>query len=281
MLAKLLASKTFNKSPRLSRFLKFTVQQTLDGHRDELKEYVLGVEVFDRPDGYDPQTDPVVRVQAGRLRTRLKQYYESEGTYDPLIFEFSKGSYIPTFRAQNLVSDAGKRSAAEAHLSSRSHTLWMAGALLAVGTVAYWSGRLFPPQSFRVSAGQVGLAVDMGQTRFDGALAIAVLPFEDQSPKRDEAYFCDGMTDTLINALTKVDGLRVVARSSVLSPSAKPFDLGTIWAKLHVGLVIQGTVRREDNRLRVVAQLVDVPNAANVWSEIYDRSVGDCLCDSR
>src|SRR4051794_10680663 len=70
-----LRSSEFADSPRLSRFLKYVVEQTLQGHAADLKEYRVGVDVFDRPEDYDPKTDPVVRVEARQLRFRLAAYY--------------------------------------------------------------------------------------------------------------------------------------------------------------------------------------------------------------
>jgi serine/threonine-protein kinase len=276
-LEKVLTSTSFTKSPRLSRFLRFTVEQTLQGRRDFLKEYVLGLEVFDRGQGYDPQTDPVVRVQAGRLRMKLQQYYQSEGAQDPLIFEFSKGNYTPVFRKGNLVERPAKNDSNKAIRSGRNQMVWLAGALVVASTIAYLSGRSSSRSraSSPTAASIAGVPTGTVQASVDREPSIAVLPFEDQSPQRDQAYFCDGMTETLIDALTKVDGIRVAARASVLSFRGKPSDLGSIAAKLHVGLVVQGSVRREDSRLRVVAQLVDVSNGLNVWSEIYNRQTGD------
>src|SRR5215471_9312966 len=142
-LEKVLASRCFSRSPRLSRFLRFTVEQTLQGRKDALKEYVVGLEVFDRPEGYDPQTDPVVRVHAGRLRTRLQQYYQSEGAHDPLVFEFSKGSYIPAFRTESFIQRAREAGSSVVAAPGRAQTVWLAGALVVVSAIAYLSGRSF------------------------------------------------------------------------------------------------------------------------------------------
>jgi hypothetical protein len=95
---KILASVVFAQSERLSRFLRFAVEETLRGRGEQLKEYFIGVEVFDREESYDPRTDPIVRVEAGRLRTKLARYYESAGRDDAVIIEFPKGSYVPAFR---------------------------------------------------------------------------------------------------------------------------------------------------------------------------------------
>ncbi len=92
-----LASQTFVNSGRLSRMLRFVVERTLDGQGDQLKEYLLGVEVFDRPPEYDPRLDSIVRVEARRLRAKLAEYYETDGAGDALRIRLVKGGYAPTF----------------------------------------------------------------------------------------------------------------------------------------------------------------------------------------
>jgi TolB-like protein/Flp pilus assembly protein TadD len=96
-LQRILASKEFASSARMSRFLRFAIQKALSGQSEQLKEYVLGVEVFDRKASYDPRVDPIVRVEARRLRSKLKSYYARAGPTE-LIIEFPKGSYAPVFR---------------------------------------------------------------------------------------------------------------------------------------------------------------------------------------
>src|SRR6478672_4602892 len=84
-LERILSSPTFQQGDRLKRFLKFIVLEAVAGRRHELKEYVIGVEVFGKEDTFDPRTDPIVRVQARRLRAKLVQYYREEGRTDALI----------------------------------------------------------------------------------------------------------------------------------------------------------------------------------------------------
>src|SRR4051812_27166461 len=78
-LTRILASATFQQGDRLKRFLTFIVTEALAGRRNELKEYVVGVQVFGKEDTFDPRTDPIVRVQARRLRAKLVRYYREEG----------------------------------------------------------------------------------------------------------------------------------------------------------------------------------------------------------
>ena len=97
-LDRIVRSKGFRRSQRMVRFLRFAVQKTLEGKDDELKEYAVGVEVFDRGESFDPAADNIVRVEANRLRSKLKSYYEAEGEDDPAVINFPRGGYVPEFR---------------------------------------------------------------------------------------------------------------------------------------------------------------------------------------
>ena len=120
---KILASRWFARSERLCRFLRFCVELTLHEKSDQLKEQLVGVEVFDRKGDYDPRTDPIVRVEARRLRSKLKEYYTSSGRPDCLLIELPKGAYVPSFRmARTRASRAPQpvASAAERTLHRRA-----------------------------------------------------------------------------------------------------------------------------------------------------------------
>ena len=103
-LEKILSSEAFARAERMSRFLRFVVHETVNGKGAQLKEYLIGVEVFDRDKSYDPRTDPVVRGEARRLRTKLMEYYEREGKGDPVRIHLPKGSYAVVFQSS---SDVG------------------------------------------------------------------------------------------------------------------------------------------------------------------------------
>lgn len=94
-LSRILEHRLFVRSARVRRFLEFTVQYLLAGRADELKEYLLGVEVFDRTAEYDPRIDPIVRVEARRVRTKVRAYYRTEGADDLLLIQYPCGSYVP------------------------------------------------------------------------------------------------------------------------------------------------------------------------------------------
>jgi hypothetical protein len=100
-LAKILASLQFARAERLSTFLRFIVDEAAEGRSAALKETVIGVEVFGKPVGYDPKADSTVRIQASRLREKLRDYYLTTGAEDELIIQLPKGSYVPVWeRAQ-------------------------------------------------------------------------------------------------------------------------------------------------------------------------------------
>ena len=103
--------------------------------------------------------------------------------------------------------------------------------------------------------------------------SIAVLPFSDLSPAKDHAYFGEGIAEELLGALAKVDGLRVAARRSSFWFKDKEAELGEIAAKLNVAHVVEGTVRREGNRVRVTAELINADDGFTVWSETYEREM--------
>ena len=220
-LRKILSSSTFVRSERLARFLSFTVEQLLQGRGDQLKEFVIGIEVFDKTDKYDPRMDPIVRVEARRLREKMRKYYETEGRGDPLYIEFPTGSYSPVVQTREVSAAA---------------------------------------------AGSGGAAPEN---------AIAVLPFANLRSEQENEYFSDGLTEELINALTKVDGLRVVAWSSAFQFKGKSRDIRRIGEQLRVRAVLEGSVRRTADRLRITAQLVDTADGHYLWSETYERALKD------
>ena len=106
-------------------------------------------------------------------------------------------------------------------------------------------------------------------------VALAVLPFVNMSPDPENEFFGDGMTEELINALTRVEGLQVASRTSAFACKGKNLDVQEIAYRLKVGAVLEGSVRRSGNRLRVAAQLVDAVSGYHLWSETYDRQFAD------
>jgi serine/threonine protein kinase/Tfp pilus assembly protein PilF len=107
------------------------------------------------------------------------------------------------------------------------------------------------------------------------APSIAVLPFVDMSPGKDQEYFCDGIAEELINGLAHIKDLRVVARTSAFAFKGENVDIRDIGRRLNVRTVLEGSIRKAGNRLRITAQLIDVEEGYHLWSEKFDRSLED------
>ncbi len=105
--------------------------------------------------------------------------------------------------------------------------------------------------------------------------SIAVLPFTDMSEKKDQEYFSDGLAETLLDLLAKTPGLHVIARTSSFSFKGKSDDIPTIASKLHVANILEGSVRRSGNHIRVSTQLIRAADDEHLWSETYDREMSD------
>jgi Tol biopolymer transport system component len=160
-LEKILASQGFVHSDRMSRFLRFVVEQTIQGQADQIKESVIGMEVFDKTPSFDPRTDTIVRVEARRLRSKLSQYYAKEGLADPVVIDFPKGSYVPVFLGRlkegpetrhegELPPGAPAASQRITQGGYRSRFIWAAmaiGIVLAAAGAALWWTRTRAPNS--------------------------------------------------------------------------------------------------------------------------------------
>ncbi len=238
--------------------LRFLVEETLAGRASRLKEYVLGVEVFDRPASYDPRLDSIVRVEARRLRSALEQYYADEGRADPVIIGLERGSYIPTFRRRDPEAPPIQNSNPAVH-RRRYLGLVVAAAvfLAAAAAFLYW-----PSRHRRAPLPQNP--------------TIAVLPFENLSDDPENAYFCFGLMDEITTELAKTPELRVVARTSAVS-FKRGDDIGAIARQLKADAVLEGSVRKSSNRVLVTAQLINSADALHIWSEMYERPDGDLL----
>jgi len=218
-LSRILSSKTFSQVERLKRFVSFIVGETMGGRGGELKEYVIGVQVFGKEASFDPRTDPIVRVQARRLRTRLDRYYRDEGNSDELIIDLPKGGYAPVFRVRD-----------EAPAAKRSLTATLAG-----------------------------------------RNTVAVKPLADDSPGNSLDYFCRGLRDEIVHALTSIKALRVLAVRGDGENDALESDA------TGAALIITGGVRSARDRIRVTIHLVDGASGFYLWSESTDVDSGDPL----
>jgi TolB-like protein len=113
------------------------------------------------------------------------------------------------------------------------------------------------------------------ESRDQASPSIAVLPFADMSPEGDQEYFGDGMAEELINALTRLEGLRVAARTSSFAHKGRHEHIREIGKDLEVSTILEGSVRKAGTRLRITAQLIQVDGGHHLWSEVYEREMED------
>ncbi len=222
-LDRILASSQFSETTRLQRFLTHLVDQSLAGNEEALKGYSIGLDVFDKPDDFDPAIDTIVRVQAGKLRSRLDLYYATDGAEDPLRILVPKGSYVPVFQVA------------------------------------------FDPET--------APAVHPGEVRQNTAVerySIAVMPFDNLSGSPDQEYLADGFTEEILNALSRFREFRVAARHSTFRYKDKKGDAREIGAELGVRYILEGSVRRWRDQVRVTSQLIDTKSGAHMLSETFD-----------
>ena len=221
-LDRILRSGAFQKSRRRQTFLEYIVEETLAGR--SVKGYDVGLGVFGRPETFDPAVDPVVRVEAGRLREKLREYYEVEGQGDPIRVVLPKGTYTPQIEFRHEDGRIARHKAPSKE----------------------------PISSIRPS--------------------VAVLPFDDLSTDQSLGYLGDGVAEDIITALSRFPDLAVVARTSSFTYKSKPVDIRRIGKELCVAYVVEGSVRKDGDRLRIVSQLIDTKNGEHIWAERFDRS---------
>ncbi|MBI1357495.1 MAG: tetratricopeptide repeat protein [Acidobacteria bacterium] len=217
--------------------MRFVVERTLEGEGAALKEYYLGLEVFRRNESYDPRIDPIVRVQARRLRAKLESYYEDEGKGDEILIELPKGAYVPVFRARS-------PQAEQAGLDGMG-------------------GEATPPARATESSRP--------------ASSLAVLPFVNMTSDVETGHLGSGLTEELIHALAGVEELRVTSRTSASAVRPGEQDIREIGEKLNVRMVLEGSIRKSGERLRITARLIDVTRDVQLWSQAYDRESNDAF----
>jgi adenylate cyclase len=252
-LERILASKGFAGAGRLSRMLRYLVERTLAGEGDRLKEYAVGVEAFDRDEKYDPRIDSIVRVEAGRLRTKIDEYYSSEGAADAVQISLPRGGYVPKF---------DRRTAAPVPVSvpvrqTRRWITWPLTIGLASAVIlAMWS---------------IG-----GRSRLDatipGGMTIAVLAFEQYSVSPEDAKLAAEITDGVTSELARLGTIGVASHTSAMQFAGARKPLKEIAQALHADVVLEGSITEDADGLRVTARMVDAATDRKMWVESFAAS---------
>src|SRR6186713_2813548 len=142
-LERVLQSDVFRGTGRSSKLLRFLVEETVNGRAERLKDYTLGAEVLGRGDAFDPRTDPIARVEASRLRSRLELYYATEGAADSVVIALPKGGYVPRFEYR---SPTARPTAPDIRHRGSWIALALAALIVVAGAVLWWQSTAAGPQ---------------------------------------------------------------------------------------------------------------------------------------
>lgn len=269
-LDRILSSTEFNVPARVRQFLVYVVNEALAGRSDRIKAYSVAVEVFGRDANFDIQNDPVVRIEAGRLRRALERYYLLAGSAATVLIEIPKGGYVPRFQwrpehesplkpDQEPTSDGP--NSARVTVEAWRRRPWLIGALVAAGTLAVgalvWIATWPQPAAFARA------------TSLQEAPSLVVKPFANLSGHREATFYAAGLTEELLAQLARFKELTVLGRetSDALAPET---SAGEALRRFGSHYLLEGGVRLSDGKLRVSARILDGQTSAIMWTSTYD-----------
>jgi len=266
---RIVASPDFAASDRARRFLRYVVEETLSGRAERIKAFSVAVEVFGRDESFDPQNDPVVRIEAGRLRRALEHYYLLSGRDDPVIIDIPKGGYVPTFRLGATAAEAEPEAApplpvapdmAKAPVTRRHR--WPAAlaavAVVLVAGIGAWYVAGMPP--FSAAKANLPLA----------GPSVLVLPFADLGEGSVSALYSAALTDDIVSALGTFKEITVLGVQTSRSLGPEP-DIRALKDDLGVAYVLEGSVRADASQVRVGTRLLNTGSGAVLWSRNFEH----------
>lgn len=284
-LDRILASDHFDASDRNRRFLRYVVEECLEGRAQQIKAYCIAVSVFNREPSFDPQSDPIVRLEAGRLRRSLEHYYLTAGRDDPIRIVVPKGGYAPRFER---VSDdpvpetaphPARHPAPAVDAPSRTVSMRVAGlavvVLIAVGLAGLLVGRnlatpaeteealaLGPHPIPATTAPRGAEPVTALSSAVNGAMTIVVGPFRTTGQSAPDSALAAMLSDEIADGLANRTDLpvRIDPPQNTLLPQQ--------------GLRLSGSLQARDAGVRVVVHLTDLATGTVLWSTTLDRPAG-------
>ncbi|KQT02892.1 adenylate cyclase [Rhizobium sp. Leaf391] len=265
-LERILSSREFPSGGRGAAFLKYVTEEALAGRAHRLKAYSVAIEVFNRSAGFS-QDDPVVRIEAGRLRRVIERYYLIAGQNDPIRIDIPKGGYVPTFTWNDAPVEATGNELNE-DVPGRGAFGWrrlgwpvlaMVVAFVCAG-LGYYAGVLTGPAISR----------SVGQVPDEPTLVIA--PFADLGDGPQAARYAAGLTEELLTALPRFKEITVFGRetSKALPPGV---EASQVRDGLGAHYLLAGGVRVAGDKVRVTVRLVNTSNGSILWSQDYDQDL--------
>jgi len=244
-----LASEPFRASPQLAAFLRFIVETTLRGESDRLKGYTIGVEALGRGEDFDPQIDPIVRVEATRLRRTLERYYAGPGAADPVVFELSRGSYLPTIRRRQEFED-NARPASAASVDEEK-----AGVTVPLPSVI---------SSGRTTSG----------SPYNGMPTLAIQPMRITGIPRTQGVFAQTLVEKLGAAFARFDTINIAIIPSSDEHASVARTVGSTPEPIADYTLVGSGEFHEDGTVTARFSLLDVGEGTFVWSRSFDHVGG-------
>ena len=268
-LDRILSSKVFAAAQRSQAFLRYVVERSLTDTPGPLKEFSIAMDVFARDQDYDPSIDATVRVEAGRLRSRLREYYDVEGSGDPVHIDVPKGGYYPIFTFRNGKVGAAKETPQSVEQvepvdttpSRRAPLSW--GRWAVVGVVLF---ALVAAGAWRWHRRSQQVVGDPGAGQ---QIALAVLPFANETGDKANDYLADGLTDNLIRQLSDIPPLKVMSRGAVYRFRSSADKAVSIGRSLHVNSVLTGEIHQANGKLIVDTELSNMKDGSIIDSHRY------------
>ena len=256
-LERILASQVLKGSEQLKRLLRLTVERALEGRAELLKEYNIGLEVFQRPPDYDPKVDPIVRVQARRLRAKLDEYYATEGEHDDVVIRLPKGAYVPAVEPRTSPPAPPTLEGKSNRLGLR--TVTAAGMIVFAIVVVVW------------------VATTGGAAKNDADRGVAVLPLQMFTEGGSHAHLANQITEVLTTELAKKTQIRVLSRTTATKYRETTSSLPEIARTLGVRWVVEGGVGLEGSRVYVKLRTVDARTDRKIWADAFDCDVSELV----
>jgi adenylate cyclase len=263
-LERILASEEFSLPERGRKFLRYVVEETLAGGADRIKGYSIALQVFGRSDSFDAQSDPAVRIEAGRLRRALERYYLVAGQHDPIIINIPKGAYVPFFeqRTDPLV-EAAVPAALPAKRQAHHRYRWPTQLFVGIGGVVLVSLALLAATLVWPS----GLTNGAGPSAPDEP-KLLVLPFLDTSGTHEGKVYAAGFADEIIAQLSAFKELTILGSETSRPAGAEP-DIARLTAQLGARYLVRGSVRISGGQVRVTAHALETKTQAVLWSHTF------------
>ncbi|MBB2753297.1 UNVERIFIED_ORG: TolB-like protein [Rhizobium aethiopicum] len=261
-LDRIIASPEFPRVGRSAAFLTYVTEEALAGRAERIKGYTIAVEVFKRSEAFK-QDDPVVRIEAGRLRRVLERYYLIAGQHDPIRIDIPKGGYAPSFVWNETADDAVAHDV-DTHIPRRSSF-----GLRRLMPLSFGVGVMLGLSVVAIGLFAHTLASQSKPLPFQGGPTLVVAPFADLGDGPQSELYSAGLTEELLTALPRFKEVHVFGRetSRSLSPGVPASQVrGELGARFLLG----GGVRVSGNRVRVTARLVETETDKILWSATYD-----------